>query len=172
MVYKKNKHRPNSMRLKDFNYSSVGAYFITICTKNREHYFGEIINGKLEETTQSKICMACWLDLPKHYNNCIVDEFIVMPDHVHGIIFIKNPDYVGAGLKPAPTGNIKIKPYSISEIVRGFKTFTSRKINEFENTPGRQFWQTRFYDHIIRNDDELNKIRQYIINNPKQWENR
>lgn len=175
MQYYKNKRRPNSMRLKDFDYSLDGAYFITICTKNREHFFGEIYNGKLNETEQSKICLNCWLDLPNHYNNCIVDEFIVMPDHIHGIIFIKNPNavmtgfVVGAGLKPAPTGHGKFKSYSVSEIIRGFKTFTARKINEYENMKDRALWQTRFYDHIIENDDELNRIRKYIINNPGAW---
>ena len=192
MKYYRNKYRINSLRLQGFDYSKDGAYFITICTRKREPFFGRIIKGKLQESEISKICRSCWLDLPKHYNNCILDEFIIMPDHVHGIIFLKNDNPVGAGfkpapfkpapgfrhqhdyragLKPAPTGDTILKPYSISEIIRGFKTFTAKMINEHDNTLGRKFWQTRFYDHIIRNDDELIRIRKYIVNNPKQWEN-
>jgi len=216
----RNKYRVESTRFKDYDYSFDGAYFITICTKNKEHYFGEIVNGELQGTEQSKICLACWLNLPNHYNNCILDAFVIMPNHVHMIIFIENKrfdykkcfyDYkrfVETGLKPVSTttgngkcvydmglkpvsttaGNRKcvydigLKPvstttgngkcvYSISEIIRGFKTFTARKINIFENIPGRQFWQTRFYDRIIRNEDELNRIRKYIYNNPYNWEN-
>lgn len=191
------KYRIESTRLKDYDYSSEGAYFITICTKDREYFFGEIVDGKIQETEQLKICMACWLDLPNHYVNCILDAFVIMPNHVHGIIFIKNDNYVAGGklivasviasvvvetgFKPVSTDTTtdtttgtttdaqKTKLYSVSEIVRGFKTFTARKINDFQNTPGKTFWQSRFHDHIIRNEGELNRIRKYIFNNPFNW---
>jgi REP element-mobilizing transposase RayT len=150
------KYRTESTRLKEYDYSKNGAYFITICTKNREHFFGDIIDGKLLETKRSKICLACWLDLPNHYENCILDFFVIMPNHVHLIIFIENNDD---------------KKYPVSEIIRGFKTFTARKINDFQNTTGTPFWQSRFYDRIIRTEDELSRIRQYVQNNPANWEN-
>ena len=86
----RNKYRIPSTRLQTWDYSNNGGYFITICTKNREHYFREIENEKLIETEQSKICLQCWLDLPNHYDNCVLDEFVIMPNHVHGIIFIDN----------------------------------------------------------------------------------
>ncbi len=156
----RNKYRIESSRLKDYDYSSDGAYFITICTKDREHFFGEIVDEKMQETEQSKICMACWLDLPNHYPNCILDEFIIMPNHVHGIVVIQNQN----------TNNNKTKQYSVSEIIRGFKTFTARKINYSRCTKGMPFWQSRFHDRIIRNEEELNRIREYIFNNVLNWE--
>lgn len=160
------KYRIKTTRLQNYDYSWDGAYFITICTKNREHFFGEIIDGLLQETESAKICRACWSDLPNHYPNCILDLFVIMPNHVHGIIFIKN-FRIETGLKPVST---EPKQYSISEIIRGFKTFTARKINDFQNTQGISFWQSRFYDHIIRNDDALDRIRQYILDNHANWE--
>ncbi|MFH0854653.1 MAG: hypothetical protein V1891_04130, partial [bacterium] len=86
----KNKYRIKSTRLAEYDYSQNGAYFITICVKNREHLFGEIIDGKLLDNERSKICIACWLDLPNHYGNCILDAFVIMPNHAHLIIFIQN----------------------------------------------------------------------------------
>ena len=211
----RNTYRIESTRLKQYDYSSNGAYFITICTKNRENYLGRIIDGKLQENEQSKICKACWLDLSNHYPNCVLDEFVIMPNHVHGIVFIQNNKIVinggidgvdgdcnriatvETGLKPVSTNVIVntianvntnaivntnviantiadtniTKRYSISEIIRGFKTFTARKINDFLNTQGKTFWQSRFYDNVIRDKDELNRIRKYIVNNPVSWLN-
>jgi len=89
-----------SIRLQNWDYSNDGAYFFTACTKNKGHHFGKIRNAKLIETKQSKICMKYWLDLPKHYANCILDEFIIMPNHVHGIIFIDNVVPVGQFMMP------------------------------------------------------------------------
>lgn len=193
----KGKYRIDSTRLRGWDYSYDGAYFITICTKNRQHFFGEIRNGKLIQTKQSQICMTCWLDLPNHYPNCILDAFVIMPNHVHAVIFIDNSAIdtdtapVETGLKPVSTRkpvstpvpkppgthdktaraktNRNRKKYSLSEIVRGFKTFTARKINEYQNTQGQPFWQTRFHDRIIRDENELNRIREYIQNNPRNW---
>ena len=165
------KYRIESARLKNYDYASDGAYFITICTKNREHFFGKIIEKKLQESEQSKICKTCWLDLPNHYGNCVLDAFVIMPNHIHGIIFIKN---VETGFKYVSTEKIKTnahqKRHSISEIIRGFKTFAARKINDFQKTQGTPFWQSRFHDHIIRGEEELNRIRVYIQNNPINWE--
>lgn len=168
------KYRIESTRLKDWDYSCDGAYFFTVCTRDRECFLGEIMEGKLTETEQSKICAACWLDLPNHYPDCTLDAFVIMPNHVHGIIVINNRinRAVETGLKPVSTTtvmNTKIR-YSLFEIVRGFKTFTARKINDYQKTQGKPFWQPRFYDHIIRTENELNRIREYIQNNPGQWD--
>jgi REP element-mobilizing transposase RayT len=185
MTLYKNRYRIESTRLKDYDYSRDGAYFITICTKNREHFFGEINNLKIN-TTQAEIAEECWFDLPYHYPNCRLDEFAVMPNHVHGIIIIDNSVYnptddgceinggddtmsVETGFKPVSTMN-GTKRHSLSEMIRAFKTFTARRINEIQNSKGQSFWQTRFYDRIIRNENELNRTRKYIIDNPRRWE--
>ena len=163
------KYRIESTRLKDYDYSRNGAYFVTICTKNSRHLFGSIVDQKLIPNRQAEVVTECWLDLPAHYTNCVLDKFIIMPNHVHGIIIMDN-EIVETGLKPVSTAGRVAKSYSLSEIIRGFKTFSARKINEYQNTRGKAFWQSRFFDHIIRNREELKRIRQYIIENPLKWE--
>lgn len=158
--------RRRSTRLREYDYSKNGAYFVTICTYAREHSFGEIRNGILMETETSRICQSCWDDLPNHYPNCTLDAFVIMPNHVHGIIVLDDP--VGVGLKPTPTKNHKHHP--LSEIIRGFKTFTARRINAHQKTEGIPFWQRNYYERIIRNEEELGQIREYIMRNPENWE--
>ena len=160
----KDKYRIKSTRLKHFDYSSNGAYFVTICTKNRECVFGNVINGEMKLSDRGKIVEQCWDDLPNHYLNCILDTFVIMPNHVHGIIIIDNP--VEAGFKPASTNK---KHHGLFEIIRAFKTFSSRKINQIQKSFYFR-WQRDYYEHVIRNDEELNRVREYIINNPVQWE--
>jgi putative transposase len=160
-------HHRRSIRLKDYDYSQAGAYFITICTQNRECLFGEIINGKMILNGYGEMVLKCWSDLPNHYYNLILDSFVLMPNHLHGIMYI--PVNVGAGLKPAPTRASK-KTHGLPEFVRALKTFSARRINEIRNTPGISVWQRNYYERVIRDESELNKIREYIINNPLNWE--
>jgi len=185
------KYRIDSIRLNDFDYSKNGAYFVTICTRNNEYIWGNVNDQLMNMTRQGEIVKECWLALPLHYCNCTLDEFIVMPNHVHGVVIINNdiietsfkqdnivaetglkPDtvVVETGLKPVSTVGRVAKPYSLSEIIRGFKTFSARKVNEYQNTRGKPFWQERFYDRIVRNEEELNRIRRYIVENPLKWE--
>ncbi|MEX2492883.1 MAG: transposase [Nitrospirales bacterium] len=159
-----------SIRLSGFDYSQDGAYFVTVCTKNRDCVFGEIEDGNMVLNSYGQIVSNVWRDLPDHYFHVRSDQFVVMPNHKHGIIML-NRDHVvgidvGAGLKPATTA----KFHALPEIIRGFKTFSSRRINELRDTPGTSLWQRNYYEHIIRDDDELNRIRQYILDNPAQWE--
>jgi len=154
MTLFRNKYRIESTRLPKYDYSTPGKYFITICTKNRERILSGIVNGCVSLSEEGKIVRDCFLDLPNHYGNIEIDEFIVMPDHFHGIIEIKdnqNPE----------------KQHGLSEFVRALKSFSARKINEINGTAGKQIWQSRFYDSIIRSDDELFRIRTYIRDNPK-----
>ena len=163
-------HHRGSMRLKDYNYSTNGYYFTTICAKNKIECFGEIQNCKMVLNEYGKIINQCWDDLPNHYQNCRLDEFIIMPNHMHGIVIIDN-SAAGTGLKPVRTILVPTtaKQYSLSEIIRGLKTFSSRKINE--QNPNLKFrWQSRFYDHIIRDEKPLDDIREYIRSNPLKWE--
>ena len=166
----KNKYRIESARLKGYDYSSPGAYFITVCTKDRECLLGGIVDRQMILNHFGKIVLECWHDLPNHYSNIILDEFVIMPNHIHGIICIDNA--VETGFKPVST----IKPVStelnhgLSEFVRALKTFSSRRINTNRQTPGYPVWQSRFYEHIIHNETELKRIREYITNNPLNWE--
>ena len=169
-----NKYRTDTCRLKGWDYSANGAYYITICVKDRQLIFGEIKDKKMILNHRGNIVKKCWFDLPNHYPNLILDAFVVMPNHIHGIMIIDNfvfekNEIVHTGLKPVSTLNPK--KHGIFEFVRALKTFSSRKINEIDKTKGKKQWQSRFYDHIIRNDKEMQRIQNYIIKNPENWDN-
>ena len=128
----------------------------------------EIIDKQMVLSEYGKILKDCWFDLPSHYFNCCLNEFVIMPNHIHGIIEINNfLNSVGTGLKPVPTN--ADKRYSLSEIVCGLKTFSARKINEL-NPKLNFYWQRSFYDRVIRNEKELINIQNYILSNPLNWE--
>ena len=151
--------------LKSYDYSQDGYYFVTICAENREEWFGKVEKGEMILNQYGKIANQCWDDLPNHYLNCSLDSFVVMMNHIHGIIVILNKDVtiVGNGLKPFPT-------HGLSEMIPGFKIFSSRKINEEIKNDNKFQWQKSFYDHVIRNETELYRIRDYIKNNPLKWD--
>jgi REP element-mobilizing transposase RayT len=205
----KNKYRIESARAPFWDYTWNAAYFVTICTKNREHYFGEIVNGAMEFSKTGKMANEYWLKIPEHFPFVKLDEFVVMPNHVHGIIVIDRNNNVQAPKLGASTAKLgydaqtpklgastaklgydaqtpklgydaqtpklgvsnkivseKWKSGSLGVIINQYKracTIYAKKIHtEFA-------WQSRFYDHIIRNDESYKRIKNYIINNPKNW---
>jgi REP element-mobilizing transposase RayT len=165
MPFDSKKHHRRSVRLKHYDYSSNGAYFVTVCTNHRECLLGEIIDSKIVVNLAGKMVEDCWHDLPNYYKNIELDYFVIMPNHIHGILILSDANIVGAGLKPAPTVNDELP-----EIVRALKTFSARRINESRNTLGTPFWQRNYYEHVIRNEESLGKIREYIQSNPLKWE--
>ena len=152
-----------SIRLKDYDYSKPGAYFVTICTKGHKNIFGNVVDSGIKLNELGKIVSQYLYDLPNHYPHVKLDKFIIMPNHIHGIFML-----VGAGFKPPPT--INKKRHGLTEIIRAFKTFSSRKINKLYKISGTSVWQRNYYERIVRDEDELNKIRQYISDNPIKWE--
>ncbi|GIV42929.1 MAG: hypothetical protein KatS3mg035_0052 [Bacteroidia bacterium] len=183
-----NKYRIPSTRLQNWDYRWAGAYFITICTHNRKHYFGEIHNGKMELSHIGIIADILWYEIPYHAQNVELGAFVVMPNHVHGIIIITNdndnnntvpvvvetlhatslPPLREPSSEPKNEQMSKIspKPHSISTIVRSYKSAVTKHARRL----GFEFqWQSRFYDHIIRNDEAFQKITRYINNNPINW---
>ncbi|WP_455638391.1 transposase [Parabacteroides sp.] len=156
-------HHRHSIRLQGYDYSREGLYFVTICVQNRLNIFGEITNGEMKLNEKGKVVEKTWLDLPNHNPNIILDIFCIMPNHFHGIIEITGS--VGAGSKPAQNS----PNHSLSEILRQFKTFSSRRINQLSGKQG-SVWQRNYYEHIIRNDISYNNIYWYIMNNPEKWE--
>ena len=143
--------RRQNLRLTSYDYSGQGSYFITICTRNKQILFGQIVDNMMKLNPFGDIIESVWKGIPHHYTEINNDIFIVMPDHVHGIITI----YEGkrAGSKPAPTR-------TLSEIVRAFKTCSSRRINELRNSPGTSVWQRNYYEHVIRNENDYLEIRK------------
>ncbi len=220
------KFRTTSHRLKNYDYSSDGAYFITICTKNRQYFFGEIVNDEMVLNELGEIVAKEWQKTGKIRENIVIDEFVVMPNHIHGILWIKNnPNAVetprwgvskifnqnevprwGVSSKTfnqngTPSKNVsKITMCGRNAIFQNKKIFNPKEtphrgvstghkhqwksgclgaiINQFKSVCSKQIrilfpdfaWQRNYHDRIIRNDDELNRIREYIIYNPQNWE--
>ncbi|OGI20681.1 MAG: hypothetical protein A3B68_09050 [Candidatus Melainabacteria bacterium RIFCSPHIGHO2_02_FULL_34_12] len=164
-------HHRRSIRLKEFNYSQNGYYFITICTKNRECYLGKIINKKMTLSNEGKIVLQYWNELPNHFSNVGLDEYVIMPNHLHGIIVIEN-DLNNDNRNAQCRGGVTppLQHYTLGQIIAYLKYQTTKTINQFYKTPGKPFWQRNYYEHIIRNESELTRIHEYIRNNPIQWE--
>ncbi len=161
-----------SIRLKGYDYSQPGAYFVTIVTQNRENLFGEIVDDKMILNEYGKIVDKFWHSLPEKYQNIELDEFIVMPNHIHGIIIINERVIRELPQRESPKRENDIKnrrKMILPKIIGYFKMNTAKQINILRKTLGLPVWQRNYYEHIVRNEDELNRIREYIINNPLKW---
>lgn len=164
-----------SIRLPNYDYSQGGCYFITICTKDKICYFGDISKGEIKLSEIGEIAYENWENTPAHYPNVNLDEFIVMPNHIHGLLWLMNDETsVGAqNLEPVQKvknkkhGFQKIIPKSVGSIIRAYKASVTQWCN---NNSFAQFkWQRNYHERIIRNERELKAVREYIINNPSKW---
>ncbi|MFH1395246.1 MAG: transposase [Candidatus Omnitrophota bacterium] len=151
-------------RLKKYDYSLAGYYYVTLCTHGRREIFGGIENYEMKINQYGKIVERVWLQIPEHCSNVELGEFIVMPNHIHGIMIINNP--VGTG--HALSSNKNTKNNNLSVIIGSFKSAASKQINQLNNMSFK--WQRSFYDHIIRTTHSLKNIQEYIINNSKNWD--
>jgi REP element-mobilizing transposase RayT len=184
------KYLAKSHRLQNWDYSWNGYYFVTICTKDRENFFGKIEKEKMSLNHIGEMVEKFWLEIPKHFENVSLDEFVIMPNHIHGIIIIDNlvstgnanpvetqqHNHVETQQCCVSTGNTKksntfykLKPKSLPVIIRSYKSICTKTINHVQNEIFFA-WQPRFYDHVIRNENSLNRIREYIIHNPLKWD--
>ncbi len=198
-----NKYRIASARMKNYDYSQNGAYFITIVTKNRDHFFGEIVDDvadvetpnlgvstkKMQLSKIGEIVQKYWNEIPQHFPFIKLDEMVVMPNHIHGILWIDNDDVVGGrdainrvSTNTTNTMNTtgKSKPggitgknnpmfyANISRVLRWYKGRCTFEINKI-NKKSYFAWQPRFHDRIIRDENELGRIRQYVVSNPEIW---
>ncbi|MFA5881379.1 MAG: transposase [Eubacteriales bacterium] len=171
-------HHRRSIRLKGYDYSKAGYYFITICTKNRETLFGSIENGEMKLNEYGDIVREEWMKSSEIRREIELDYFIIMPDHIHGIVIInETKSGVGAhGHAPLhshiTSQNIKPlhrKPKSISSFVAGFKSIVTKRINILRNCPQMSVWQRGYYEHIVRSEKDLKRIKTYIIENLNKW---
>jgi putative transposase len=177
------------MRLPHYDYSQNGAYFITLCTHNRDCVFGNVVDGGMVLNKAGQIVESVWQDLPTHYPDIFSDAFIIMPNHVHFILFVgaihESPELPHVNESPElptvqPMRAVHEPPLRyptqpplrslLSKCVGRFKMQTAKQINQHQQTPGLSVWQRGYYDHIVRNDADLTRIRDYIANNPAQWE--
>jgi putative transposase len=193
MKYDPDKHHRGSIRLKGYDYAQAGAYFITICANERECLFGEIVDGAMHLSEIGNVVEEEWLRSPKIRREIELDEWVIMPNHLHGIIIILPEPVVGgvgthgrASLRRAPlnigraslrTGPgdegctpLRRKPRSVSSFVAGFKSVTTKRINILRNSPSAPVWQRNYYEHVIRSDADLGRIRVYISDNPARWD--
>ena len=155
--------RPN--RLKHYDYSENGYYFVTICTYNRECFFGEIVEEEMVKNETGELAEKLWLDIPEHFRCVELDEYVIMPNHIHGIVVISN---VGnAYMRSLRNERNKML---LSNVIQQYKAAVTREINKLELIPDFK-WQKSFYDHIIRNEVSLTKIRNYMQTNPVTWDN-
>jgi len=181
MRFDPDKYHRRSVRLKGYDYSQPGAYFVTICTRARECLFGHVVNGEMRLNPLGKMAAACWQAIPHHFPRVVLDEAIVMPNHIHGIIVIQGrgeasavplhvskeqPKSDASPLQRCPNGT---QPGSLSATVQNFKSISTRKMNAARGMLGMPLWQRGFYEHVIRNEEELRAIREYILCNPARW---
>lgn len=187
MTYNHDIHKRRSIRLKDYDYSQEGAYFVTMCTWNRECIFGEIRDGEIILNEYGRIVQNEWVKTADIRPNAELDYHVIMPNHFHGILMMDksgrgtacrarneyddNMGYKGTARR-APTVEQFAKPVagSLPTIIRSFKSAVTKAINTIRNTHGQPIWQRNYYEHIIRDENELHAIRQYISENPLKWD--
>lgn len=155
------------IRMKWYDYSSEWWYFITICTKNHVKWFGNVSDWKMNLNKYGRIVEKCWYEIPNHYNNCVLDEFVIMPNHVHGILFIGD-EYIRPKHYPKHCPE-QYPIHSIPNIIKWFKIGITKEIKIINNEQMFQ-WHRSYHDRIIRDNDELDRIRKYIIENPLKWD--
>jgi putative transposase len=165
MSYDSDRHNRRSMRLAGHDYSSPGFYFVTVCCHDRQHLFGAIKNGSVLLSSAGEIVAEAWLYSAKLRPEFRFDEWVIMPNHFHGIIQIVDAPMERTEVDRA----FRMRSRSISSLMTGFKGSTTKHINQWRGLPGCPVWQSRFYDRILRDDQALQQVRQYILDNPKNW---
>jgi REP element-mobilizing transposase RayT len=198
MPYNPAIHNRHSIRLPGYDYTKQGAYFLTINTYKKEHLFGEVTDGVVQLSPMGEVILEQWQRIPTHFPNVLLDVFVIMPNHIHGILVITG-DELGTGkgkgkeidlhrtqnssITSSPSNNYKksknlgsiaLPPLlgsqsgSLPAIVQNFKSTTSRKINKELNTPGSTIWHRNYYEHVIRDEEDYERIVTYIHQNPQK----
>jgi putative transposase len=155
--------RRNSLRLKGYDYTRPGGYFVTIKTLLNQDALGTLIDGTVILSMPGQIAEALWFEIPSHFSHVRLDNFAILPDHIHGILIL------GKHLVDNDNTNVVlgtgVTTGSISAIIRSYKSAVTASVNKYLQTPGNKFWQRNYYDRIIRDEKSLHRIRQYIENN-------
>ena len=177
MAYTPQSHHRRSIRLKEFDYTQAGYYFVTIVVKERQCLLGEIIGEEMHLNDVGKMVAASWEWLGDHYHYVELDEYVVMPNHLHGIIVFR--DSANGAIVSHRRGDSRIAPTvpqsqgtkrkPLGRLVGAFKTVSTRRLNLDRGTPGSPLWQRNYFEHVIRSEESLSQIRQYIRSNPSLW---
>ena len=172
MKFDPDRHHRRSIRLRGYDYRQAGTYFVTICTHHRECTLGAIHNRKVNLSPIGQIAERCWCALPEHFTFVDLDAFVIMPNHLHGIINIKDR---GSGTMTALDDARTLAPAkgtqaaSLAALVQNFKSVSTRKINHLPKSAGTPVWQRGYYERVVRDQTELGRIRRYIEANPERW---
>jgi REP element-mobilizing transposase RayT len=152
------------MRLPDFNYGADGAYFVTICVEGRLCLLGEIVGDRAILTPLGHAVAECWQAVPGHFMCVDLGPFVIMPNHVHGMVWIASDSIDGGSTSKGLAG-----PPTLGQIIGWFKYESTKRINAVRGTPGLRVWQRNYYDHIVRTEEGLYAIAEYIDGNPRSW---
>jgi putative transposase len=155
-------HLRSSLRLPEYDYSGAGAYFVTICAHNRICAFGAVDAEEMQLNDVGRIVSSCWNEIPQHFSAISLDEWVIMPNHVHGIVLISDAADAGA------THASCIRP-GLGVVVGSFKSAATKRVNEWRRAHGSPLWQRNYYEHVIRDQEDLARVRQYIADNPIRW---
>jgi REP element-mobilizing transposase RayT len=165
-----------SPRLRNYDYSLAGAYFVTICAHQRAFLFGTIQSDEMRLNPLGEIAASCWLALPDHFPHLELDAWVIMPNHMHGILVIWDQDdlHDGGGLDgdewgEEASGRAVARPYTLGMIINAYKGAVTHRVREHHEDAPFKIWQGRYHDHIIRNERGLNTIRDYVQTNPLRW---
>ena len=160
MSFDPDKHHRSSIRLKGYDYSQAGAYFVTVCTEGRQCLFGDVIDERMKLNEAGRMVQQTWEHLPTRFSSVTLDTFMVMPNHVHGIIAIVEAEPNRGAASSAPT---------LGDIIRAFKSISAIRVNRLLARSGQPLWQRNYYEHIVCDEAELDRVRQYILDNPAKW---
>ena len=170
MTYDSTKHNRRSIRLPGYDYAQAGAYFVTLVTHQRQCLFGEIVDGAMLVGSHGDTVKEEWLRSAEVRREIELDAFVLMPNHIHGIVVIRDQSTVVGAHGRAPLPPMPHRPpRSLGSFVAGFKSAVTKRINEIRGTAGLPVWQRNYYDRVIRDEEELSRIRQYIIDNSARW---
>ncbi len=186
MPYDPEKHHRRSIRLSGYDYTSAGMYFVTICTAGRVCVFGDIVDEGVRLSRWGRIAARYWRAIPDHFPAVDLDAFVIMPNHVHGIMVINKADggcritdvcnahgaqnpRDAAALEPSNLTTHGVPPRSLSAIVRSYKAGVTREINRQRHTPGTRFWQRNYSEHVVRNREDYERVYTYAVSNPGLW---
>ena len=170
-------HHRRSIRLRTHDYAAGGMYYVTICAEERRRLFGVVVNGRMSLNDAGRVVRDEWLKSAAIRHEIVLDEWVVMPDHFHAIVAIRNAGEANAGDPPVTErGDRRVAlpigpaPKSLGALIAGFKSASGRRINQLRNTPGATVWHRNYYEHIVRDDADLARIRAYIRDNPANWD--
>ncbi|MGB2694839.1 MAG: transposase [Dehalococcoidia bacterium] len=176
MQYDPDRHQRRSIRLPHYDYAQPGAYFVTVCVQGRECLLGDIEGDEMVPSEAGRMVRSWWHELPRKFPFCDTDAFVIMPNHIHGIIVIRDtPSPVGADLHVRPYSGVRPgSPAPLPRIVQWFKTMTTNAYIQGADRHGwapfaAHLWQRNYYEHIVRNEGEMNRIRCYVEDNPRNW---